>query len=152
MQDYNLMTDLSPQESRRVKRFLGAIAIGIATTSLAIGIGNTAAIVGLKASISDIVTRQHHITDILQDHEVSIHNVQHNLDVVKSSVVDIANHVVDSDMLQKFLEAEVTISKAMEELTHMVDCIIFGTERLFTHRLPHFLHIADCCRSCVEKI
>lgn len=136
MQDYNLMTDLSPQESRRVKRFLGAIAIGIATTSLAIGIGNTAAIVGLKASISDIVTRQHHITDILQDHEVSIHNVQHNLDVVKSSVVDIANHVVDSDMLQKFLEAEVTISKAMEELTHMVDCIIFGTERLFTHRLP----------------
>jgi len=69
MQDYNLMTDLSPQESRRVKRFLGAIAIGIATTSLAIGIGNTAAIVGLKASISDIVTRQHHITDILQDHD-----------------------------------------------------------------------------------
>ena len=136
MQDYNLMTDLSPQESRRVKRFLGAIAIGIATTSLAIGIGNTAAIIGLKSSLSDVVTRQHHITDILQEHEVSIHNVQHNLDVVKSSVMDIANHVIDSDMLQKFLEAEITITKAMQELTHMVDCIILGTERLFMHRLP----------------
>jgi hypothetical protein len=119
-----------------VKRFLGAIAIGIATTSLAIGIGNTAAIIGLKASLSDAVTRQHHITDILQEHEVSIHNVQHNLDVVKSSVMDIANHVIDSDMLQKFLEAEITITKAMQELTHMVDCIILGTERLFMHRLP----------------
>ena len=136
MQDYNLMTDLSPQESRRVKRFLGAIAIGIATSSLAIGIGNTAAIVGLKASLSDVGTRQHHITDILQEHEVSIHNVQHNLDEMKRSVVDIANHVIDSDMLQKFLEAEITITKAMQELKHMVDCVTLGTERLFMHRLP----------------
>jgi len=117
-----------------VKRFICAIAIRIATTSLAISISNMAAIVGLKASLSDISTHQHHIMDILQEYEVSIHNIQHNLDVVKNRVVDIANHIRDSDMFQKFLEAKITITKAMQELTHMVDCVILGTERLFMHQ------------------
>ncbi len=102
------MTDLSPQESRRVKRFLGAIEIGIITTSPAIGIGNIAAIVGLKASLSDIITRNHHITDI-QDHKVSIHNVQHNLDVVKSSMVDNIenqNYILDNRPLTPLKQAQ----------------------------------------------
>lgn len=134
--DYNKMTALMSTDAKRVKRFFGLIAIGMATTSLAVGLYNTAEIAKLKASMSDIVDRQHHITDILQEHEVSIHNVQHNLDTMKTELEATVMVVEDIAAMQAFLEAEILISNGMEELHRMVDCITLGTERLLMHRLP----------------
>ena len=79
----------------------------MATTSLAVGLYNTAEIAKLKASMSDIVYRQHHITDILQEHEVSIHNVQHNLDTMKTELTATIMVVEDIAAMQAFLEAEI---------------------------------------------
>lgn len=136
LEDYFKMTSPSSNDAKRVKRFFGLIAIGIATTSLAVGLYNTAEIAHLKASMSDVIDRQHHITDILQEHEVSIHNVQHNLDNIKRELTTAIMVIEDIAAMQAFLEAEIQISKAMEELHRMVECISLGTERLLTHRLP----------------
>ena len=116
-----------------MKRFLGII---LALTSLSVGLYNTAEIVHLKASLSDVVTRQHHITDILQDHEVSIHNMALNVDGMKEQMSRTIGVIEDIDKMQAFMDMEIEISKAMEEVNHMVDCIILGTERLLMHRLP----------------
>ena len=127
------MTNLSPIETRRAKRFLGII---LALTSLSIGLYNTAEILHLKASLSDVVTRQHHITDILQEHEVSIHNIAHNVDEMKIQMKRAVGVIEDIDPKQAFMEMEIEVTKAMTEVHRMVDCIILGTERLLMHRLP----------------
>jgi len=131
--DYQKMTNLSPIETRRAKRFLGII---LALTSLSIGLYNTAEIIQLKASLSDVVTRQHHITDILQEHEVSIHNIAHNVDEMKLQLKRAVGVVEEIDAKQAFMEMEVEVTKAMTEVHRMVDCLILGTERLLMHRLP----------------
>lgn len=133
LEDYQKMTTLSPVANKRTKRFLGLI---VALTSLSIGLYNTAEIIQLKGSLSDVVTRQHHITDILQDHEVALHHVQHNVDDMKSQMVRTMMVVEDIDAMQGFMELEIQVSKAMEEIHRMVNCIISGTERLLMHKLP----------------
>lgn len=75
-QEYLLIVHSTPNETKRVKRFLGML---LAITSLTMSLFNTAEIMHLQSSISSVVTRQQHITDILQEHEVSIHNVEHNI-------------------------------------------------------------------------
>jgi hypothetical protein len=75
-QEYLLIVHSTPNETKRVKRFLDMI---LAITSLTMSLFNTAEIMHLQSSISSVVTRQQHITDILQEHEVSIHNVEHNI-------------------------------------------------------------------------
>jgi hypothetical protein len=127
------MTNLSPIETRRAKRFLGII---LALTSLSIGLYNTAEILHLKVSLSDVVTRQHYITDILQEHKVSIHNIAHNVDEMKIQMKRAVGVVEDIDAKQAFMEMEIEVTKAMTEVHRMVDCIILGTERPLMHRLP----------------
>lgn len=131
--DYKKMTNLSPIKTRRTKRFLGII---LALTSLSVGLYNTAEILHLKASMSDVVTRQHHIADILQDHEISIHNLAHNVDEMKIQMKRTIGVIEDIDAKQAFMEMEIEVTKAMAEVQQMVDCIILGTERLLMHRLP----------------
>jgi len=132
-EDYGKFVNLSPTETKRVKRFLGII---LATASLAVGLLNTAQILHLRSSLSNVVTRQHYITNILQDHEVSIHNIAHNLEEIKDQFKRTVMVIEDIDATSAFMEAEIEISRAMAELHQMVDCIIMGTERLFMHRLP----------------
>jgi hypothetical protein len=95
------MTNLSPIETRRAKRFLGII---LALTSLSIGLFNTAEILQLKASLSDVVTRQNHITDMLQEHKVSIHNNAHSVDEMKLQLKQAVGVVKDIDTKQAFME------------------------------------------------
>lgn len=132
-EDYLSVMKQMPHEQKRVKRFLGLL---MAITSLNNSIFNTAEILHLKSSLSDVVTRQHHITDILQQHEVSIHNVQHDLSVIKEQFLKTVNIIDELTAMSSIHEAELQISRALDELHRMIDCITSGTERLFTHRLP----------------
>ena len=130
---YKRMVNLPTEETKRTKRFLGII---LAMTSLATSLYNTAEILHIKSSLSDIVKRQHHITGILQSHEVSIHNIEHNVDQIKEDFKRTVMVIEDIDAMSAFLDTEIIISKAMSELHRMVDCIISGTEHLLLHRLP----------------
>ena len=132
-EDYQKMTNLPQIETKRAKRFLGII---LALTSLSVGLYNTAEIHHLQASLSDVVTRQHHITDILQEHEVSIHHIAHNIDEMKLQMKRTIGVIEDIDAKQAFMEMEIEVTKAMAEVHEMVNCIIKGTERLLMHRLP----------------
>ncbi len=80
------------------------------------------------------MTRQHHITDILQEHKVSILNIAHSVDEMKIQMKRAIGVVEEIDARQALMEIEVT--KAMTEVYRMVDCIILRTEGLLMHRLP----------------
>ncbi len=132
-QEFLLIIHLTPNERKRVKRFLGML---LAVTSLTMSLFNTAEIMHLQSSISNVVTRQQHITDILQEHEVSIHNIAHNVDSLKEEFIKAVNVIEENSAMATVHEAELQISAAMNELRHMVDCISSGTEKLLSHRLP----------------
>jgi hypothetical protein len=64
-QEYLMIVHSTPNESKRVKHILGML---LAITSLTMSLFNKAEIMHLQSSISSVVTRQQHITDILQEH------------------------------------------------------------------------------------
>jgi len=132
-QEYLLIVHSTPNETKRVKRFLGML---LAITSLTMSLFNTAEIMHLQSSISSVVTRQQHITDILQEHEVSIHNVEHNIASLKEEFIKAVNVIEENSAMAIVHEAELQISTAINELHRMVDCISSGTEKLLSHRLP----------------
>ena len=72
-----------PSNTKRTKRFLGLL---VALGSLSLGILNRAELMSLHASVSTIATQQNHIIDILQEHEISIHKVQHNMEIIRAGL------------------------------------------------------------------
>ena len=67
------------------------------------------------------MTRQHHIADILQDHEISIHNIAHNVDDRKIQMKRTIGVIGEIDAKQAFMEIEIQVTKAMTEVQQMVD-------------------------------
>jgi len=108
----------------------------LAITSLTMSLFNTAEIMHLQSSISSVVTRQQHITDILQEHEVSIHNIEYNIDSLKEEFIKAVNIIEENSAMAIVHEGELQISTAINELHRMVDCISSGTEKLLSHGLP----------------
>lgn len=132
-QDYLGLIHSTPHDTKRVKRFLGMI---MALTSMTMSLFNSAEILHLQASLSSVTNRQNHIADILQEHEVAIHDVKHDLQIIKETFIKIANIVDENTAMVTIHDAELQISRAIDELHQMVECITAGTERLFMHRLP----------------
>ena len=120
-------------EKQRVKRFLGLLlAIGSITMSLF----NQAEILHLQGEMSDVVTRQHHIIDILQEHEVAIHTLQHDVVSIRDNFLAVINIVEETNAITKIHEAELEIIMAMAELRRTLVCIQSGIPHLLMHRLP----------------
>jgi len=119
--------------SKRSKRFLGMV---LAITSLTLSLFNTAQILQLKLSLDDVVTRQNHIADILQSHENAIHSLRHDVTKLRDNFITTINIIEEQAALLHLFDFELQLSQAMEELQATLNCLRFGTERLFSHRLP----------------
>ena len=85
-----IITETNPDKSR-TKRFL---ALLLAISSLSLSLFNSAELLHLHGQISDIVTKQNHIVDILQEHEVSIHQLQHDVLSIRDGFLSHANQEV----------------------------------------------------------
>ena len=117
----------------RVKRFLGLLlAIGSITMSLF----NQAEILHLQGEMSDVVTRQKHIVDILQEHEVAVHTLQHDVIEIRDGFLAVANLIEENSAIAKIHEAELEIILAMAELRRTLVCIQNGIPHLLMHRVP----------------
>ena len=121
------------QDRTRVRRFLELLlAIGSITMSLF----NQAEILHLQGQMSDVVTRQNHIVDILQEHEVSIHTLQHDVMQIRDGFISLANIVDESSAITKIHDAEIMIVMALAELRRTMVCIQNGMQQLLNHRIP----------------
>ena len=131
--EYLNLLSATPQDEQRVKRFLGML---MAMTSLTMSLFNTGEIFLLQASMSDVISRQHHITDILQEHEISIQQIKHDVGTIRDGFIKTINVVEENSAMSQIHDAELQISMAIAEMHRIVNCLQMGTERLFTHRLP----------------
>ena len=120
-------------DSSRVKRFLGLL---LAMGSITMSLFNQAEILHLQGEMSDIVTRQHHIVDILQEHEVAIHTLQHDVVTIRDQFLAVINMVEENNAIAKIHEAELEIIMAMAELRRTLACIQNGIPHLLMHRVP----------------
>ena len=105
----------------------------MAMTSLTMSLFNSAEILQLRASLSDVVSRQHHITDILQDHEISITQVKHDLNIMRTEFIKTINAIEENTAMTHVHDVELQINMAITELHRSVSCLQAGTERLFNH-------------------
>ena len=97
----------------RVKRFLGML---LAITSITMSLFNQAEIIHLQGEISDMVSKQNHIVDILQEHEVAIHTLQHDVLKIRDGFLSLSNIVEENQARTKIHEAEIEIVMALAEL------------------------------------
>ena len=117
----------------RQKRFLGLLmAIG----SLSLSLFNQAEILHLQASMSNIMDQQHHMIDILQEHEVAIHNVQHDISKIRDGFLILINEAEENHAMVKIHDAEIRIVMAIASLRKSISCVENGIEKLLTHRVP----------------
>ena len=63
----------------------------LAMGSLTMCLYNQAKSIHLQENISDLARCQSHIVDILQEHEVAIHVLQHNVNTIHDSFSQITN-------------------------------------------------------------
>ena len=123
----------STPDKARVKRFLGLL---LALGSLSMSIFNQAEIIHLHGEISDVVTRQTHIVDILQEHEVAVHQLQHDVLQIRDGFLSLANIVEEAGAITKIHDAEIEIVMALAELRRTIICVQGGIQQLLNHRIP----------------
>ena len=124
---------MTPKNIGRMKRFLGLLT---ALTSLTMSLFNQAQILSLSASISDIAVRQNHVIDILQEHEVKLHNISEKVHVIKTNIIKLANVVEDEELQLIAHQNELNLAMAITELQNTVKCVQKGFEYLLQHRIP----------------
>ena len=117
----------------RVKRFLGML---LAITSITMSLFNQAEIIHLQGEISDMVSKQNHIVDILQEHEVAIHTLQHDVLKIRDGFLSLSNIVEENQARTKIHEAEIEIVMALAELRRTLVCTQNGIQQLLNHRVP----------------
>ena len=143
IQEFSDFTDIlhSPiLDKTRMKRFLELL---LAIGSIALSLFNQAEIIHLQGQISDVVTRQHHIVDILQEHEVEVHTLQHDVAVhtLQHNVIEIRDgcqalaNIVD-ESITKIHDAKIQIVMALAELRRTMVCMQSGLQQLLNHRIP----------------
>ena len=77
---------------------------------------NQAEILHLQGQMRDVVTPQNHIVDILQDHEVAIQHLKHDIVSIRDGFLSLANMVAETSAITKIHDAEVEIVMALSEL------------------------------------
>ena len=78
------------------------------------------------------MTRQHHIIDILQEHKVAVHTLQHDVINIRDGFLVLANIVDEASALAKIHGAEIQIIMALAELKRTMVCM----QQLLSHRIP----------------
>ena len=132
-QDLSQIVNESTSNQSRVKRFLGLL---LAIGSISLSLFNQAEILHLQGEISDVVTRQNHIVDILQEHEVAVHKLQHDVLQIRDGFISLSNIVEESSAIAKIHDAEIEIVMALAELRRTMLCVQGGIQQLLNHRLP----------------
>ena len=118
---------------KRQKRFIGLL---VALGSLSVGLFNQAEILHLQSSVSNIMDQQNHMIDILQEHEIAIHNVQHDISKIRDGFLVLINEAEENHAMVKIHDAEIRIVMAIASLRRSILCIENGIEKLLTHRIP----------------
>ena len=120
-------------DTHRVKRFLGLL---LAMGSLTMSLFNQAEILHLQGTVSDIATRQQHIVDILQEHEIDIHKLKHDVISISEGFTSLSN-VVSADHAYSLIhDAENEITMAMSEIRRTLSCMQGGLQQLLNNRVP----------------
>ena len=117
----------------RTKRFLGLL---VALGSLSMSIFNQAEILQLQASVSNVIENQHHLVDILQEHEVAIHDVRHDISKIRDGFLILINEAEETHAMIKIHDAEIRIIMAISALQRTIACIENGIEKLLTNKVP----------------
>ena len=136
IQEFYDLTDIvysQIPDKARMKRFLELL---LAIGSIALSLFNQGEILHLQGQISDVVTRQHHIVDILQEHEVAVHNLQHDVLSIRDGFLSLANIVDEASAITKIHDAEIQIVMALAELRRTMVCMQSGLQQLLNHRIP----------------
>jgi hypothetical protein len=148
IEQFNDLLDIlgsTHSDPKRVKRFLGLL---LAIGSISLGLFNQAEILHLQASMSNIIDQQNHIIDILQEHEVSIHNVQQDVSKIRDAFLIINEMVQENEAITKIQEAEIQTIMVISTIRRVTECIQHGIEKLMTHRIPLcFLNTGQIQRS-----
>ena len=118
---------------KRTKRFLGML---LAISSITMSLFNQAEILHLQGEISDIVSKHNHLVDIVQEHEVALHTLKHDVLKIKDGFISLANIVEENNAKTKIHEAELEIVMALSELRRTLGCTQYGIQSLLNHRVP----------------
>ena len=131
--DFKMIISDTQPDQKRSKRFL-ELLLGIG--SLTLSLFNQAEIMHLQGSISTLATQQSHIVDILQEHEVAIHSLRHDISKIRDGFLTIINITQENYAATKLHDIELEIIMALTELRRTVTCVQHGLERLLSHRVP----------------
>ena len=121
------------EDTNRTKRFLGLM---VALGALSLGTFNRADLMILHTSVSNIAMKQDHIIDILQEHEVSIHKVKHDMQTIRTALEMVINTTEENYAMTVLHDSEIQIIMALTEMRRTMVCLHHGLERLLTKRLP----------------
>lgn len=120
----------------RNKRFIGllmAMAAGLSGTFM--GLYNAVELHKLQASLSDITTRQNHITDILQDHEVRLATVEKDIKSINITLHKIANVAVEASQQAYLNTVELRCLHAIRTIRIHIVKLRAGLNSIMYHRL-----------------
>jgi hypothetical protein len=116
-----------------VKRVLGLL---LAMGSLTMSLFNQAEILHLQGTVSDIATRQQHIVDILQEHEIDIHKLKNEVVSISEGFTSLSNVVSGDHAISLIRDAENEITMAMSEIRRTLSCMQGGLQQLLNNRIP----------------
>ena len=131
--DIQLVIGSTTSDRPRIKRFLELL---LAIGSLSISLFNQAEILHLQGSVSNVIARQNHIVDILQEHEVAIHDLKHDVLAIQDGFSSMANIVSETHAYSLIHDAEINIVMALAELRRSLVCVQGGIQTLLNHRVP----------------
>ena len=131
--DIQLIIGSTTSDKSRIKRFLELL---LEIGSLSISLFNQAEILHLQGSVSDVIARQKHIVDILQEHEVTIHDLKHDVLTIRDGFTSLANIVSETHAYSLIHDAEINIVMALAELRRSLVCVQGGIQTLLNHRVP----------------
>ena len=140
----NILGSTEP-DKQRTKRFLGLL---VAIGSLTMSLFNQAEIIHLRGSLSDVIGKQSHIIDILQEQEIAIHTVRHDISKIRDGFLQVINITAENAAKIQIHDAEIQILMAIEETRRTITCFQTGMERLLANRIPAcFISIAQIKKS-----
>jgi hypothetical protein len=72
----------------------------------------------------------------MQEHEVALHTLKHDVIKIRDGFISLANMVEESNAKTKIHEAELEIVMALSKLQRTLGCIQYGIQLLLNHRVP----------------
>ena len=74
--------------------------------------------------------------DILQEHEVQIHKVQHDMQAITTALEIVINTTEENFAMTVLHDSELQIIMALTEMRRTMVCLQHGLEKLLSKRLP----------------